>query len=210
MPPVFGPTSPSQSRLWSRAGGSARASRPSQSAIRLASRPVEPLLDHDPGPVRSAEPRRSIAASASSSVVADGHALAGREAVGLDDDRAVPGVRARARTPGPSIGSPALDARDRAIGTPAAAAISWQNALLVSIRAAAAVGPKTAMPGRVERVGHAGRQRRLRPDDDELDAPRGAPRRPPAAASSGSTPATRRTRGSAAIASLPGRDDRPR
>ncbi len=34
----------------------------------------------------------------------------------------------------------------RAIGTPAAAATSWQNALLDSIRAAACDGPKTANP----------------------------------------------------------------
>ena len=39
-----------------------------------------------------------------------------------------------------------MNASARAIRTPAAAATSWQNALLDSIRAAAAVGPNTAKP----------------------------------------------------------------
>ena len=145
-------------------------SRPSQSAMRLASRPIEPLLDDDPVAVRGSArraPRSSaIARSASVERVAHRHALAGRQPVGLDHDAAArpPPARRRTRSPRPRR----ANAPARAIGTPAAAATSWQNALLDSIRAAAAVGPKTAIPASIERVGDAGRQRRLGPDDDQL------------------------------------------
>ena len=47
---------------------------------------------------------------------------------------------------GARLRRPIANAPDRAIGTPAASATSWQNALLASIRAAAALGPKTAIP----------------------------------------------------------------
>ena len=59
-------------------------------------------------------------------------------------------------------------ARPRAIGTPAASAISRQNALELSIRAAAAAWSEDREPGLGQAVRHAGREWRLGPDDDQL------------------------------------------
>ena len=61
-----------------------------------------------------------------------------------------------------------VNASARAIRTPAAAATSWQNALLDSIRAAAAVGPNTAKPASSRASATPGGQRRLGSDDDQL------------------------------------------
>ena len=102
----------------------------------------------------------------------DRHALAGRQPVRLDDD-ALTGRRspcANAAPPRPRR----ANAPARAIGTPAAAATSWQNALLHSIRAAAARRPEDRDPGLDQRIGDPGGQRRLGADDDQLDglAPR--------------------------------------
>ena len=49
---------------------------------------------------------------------------------------------------------------------------SLAKALLPSSRAASADGPKHGMPAVAHRVGHARHQRRLRPDDDEVDPER--------------------------------------
>ena len=58
-----------------------------------------------------------------------------------------------------------------AVRTPAAAITSLANALEPSMRAAAALGPKQAMPGCPHRVGDARDQRDLGPDDDEVGRP---------------------------------------
>ena len=134
--------------------------------------------------------------------VADRHALAGGQAVGLDHDPAAAsrqvarerdrrGRGRRTRRPGPSGRRPRRRSRGR---TPCSTRSGPPPA----------DGPKTAIPAARERVGDAGRQRRLGPDRRRARPPRAAPPRRPRAGSSGSTPATPRTRGSAAIASLPG------
>ena len=72
MPPVFGPISPSPTRLWSRAAPRNTASVPSHSANRLHSSPGQALLDHHRAPARRsrAMQTRATAASASSTVSA--------------------------------------------------------------------------------------------------------------------------------------------
>ena len=56
-----------------------------------------------------------------------------------------------------------------AVGTPAASSTSFAKAFEPSIRAAAALGPKTADAGVAERVREARDERRLRADDGEVD-----------------------------------------
>ena len=202
MPPVFGPASPSPRRLWSRASGSARAvaAVAQGDEARLAAASRSSTTTRAPG----VGARPSIAALGLGEVVADGHALAGGQPVGLDDDAAARPRPARGRTPAPARTS--VNAPPRAIRTPAAAATSWQNALLLSIRAAAAVGPEDRDAGRGQRVGDAGRQRRLGPDDHELDGLAPGERDDRVGVEridvARSAPAAPR-----AIASLPGRDD---
>ena len=58
-----------------------------------------------------------------------------------------------------------------AVRTPAAAITSLANALEPSMRAAAALGPKQAMPARAHGVGDARHQRDLGPDHDEVGRP---------------------------------------
>ena len=58
--------------------------------------------------------------------------------------------------------------RAAAVGMPAAAITSLANDFDPSIIAAAASGPKQAMPFPAEGVGHASHQRRLRADDDQV------------------------------------------
>ena len=72
--------------------------------------------------------------------------------------------------------SAVVQTKARAVGTPAAAITSLANALDPSSRAAAPEGPKHRDAGRAHRVGDAGDQRRLGPDDDQVDAERGRQR----------------------------------
>ena len=60
---------------------------------------------------------------------------------------------------------------DAAVRTPAAAITSLANPFEPSMRAAAALGPKQAMPGVPHRVGDARDERDLGPDDDEVGRP---------------------------------------
>ena len=64
MPPVLGPSSASSSRLWSRAGGRARAAWSSHSAIRLASAPTSRSSITTTGGFPSARAGAPAAASA--------------------------------------------------------------------------------------------------------------------------------------------------
>ena len=167
----------------------------------LASRPVEPLLDDDRGPAASngRHDRDSAASSAASSQTVD--ALAGREAVGLDDDAAPP---RRARGVGQRRGRVVgANARPRAIATPAASATSRQNAFDALDPRRGRGRAEDGDPGGDERVGDAGRQRRLRPDDDELDRAVAGGRDDRRAGRAGRRRRSA-TRGSAAIASRPG------
>ena len=204
MPPVFGPVSPSREPLvvaGERQGD--RASRPSQSAMTLASRPAS----RSSTTTRRRPQRRRSPAGGLVERVADGHALAGREAVGLDDDpRRRRSRPARTRAPRRSVVGERPGRGPSGRRPPSAT--SWQNALRgldPGGRRASARRPR--YPASVEGIGDAGRERRLGPDDDELGGERaGRPRRPPRG-SSGSTAGATRTRGSVAIASRPGRDE---
>ena len=89
MPPVFGPLSPSPTRLWSCAEASWIAVSPSHSAKNEASSPTEAFLDHD-------FPGRRAEAAAEHHVdrgfrllhgLRDDHAFAGGKPVRLHDDR---------------------------------------------------------------------------------------------------------------------------
>ena len=62
-----------------------------------------------------------------------------------------------------------LTARQAAVGTPAASMISLANALEPSSRAAAPRGPEGGDAARGQEVDEAGDERRLGPDDDEVD-----------------------------------------
>ena len=76
-----------------------------------------------------------------------------------------------------------------------------------SIRAAAAVGPKTAMPASRERVGEPGGQRRLGADHDELDRERARASDDGAASSGVESAATTGRAGSSADPVAARRDD---
>ena len=141
------------SRLWSRAGGRASASWSSHRAIRLASRPSEPLLYHDerlgrdagrgcPGPT----PRALSAASALDEVVADRDALARHQAVGLDHDAAR--TRRVDQLPGVGEGGRRASANSRPApsGRRRPRRPRGRTPCSIRCRAAARVGPKTGTP----------------------------------------------------------------
>ena len=125
MPPVFGPSSPSRRRLKSWAGASARASSPAQRAKSETSSPSSSSSTTTRPPRASAF---GSAAATSSSV-------------------------RQTKTPFPAASPSALmthgargSSRSAAVGTPAACMTSFAKDLEPSIWAAAAPGPKTAMP----------------------------------------------------------------
>ena len=93
------------------------------------------------------------------------HALAGGQAVGLDDVR-----RRRACARCAAHASASSKTAAAAVATPASAMTCLAKLLLPSMRAAAADGPKQAMPGVAQRVGDAGDERHLGPDDDQVGA----------------------------------------
>ena len=148
MPPVFGPAvAVAQALVVARRRAAPRRGSPSQIAMTLASRPVEPLLDHERRPSAGRPSRNDGASSSASSTesvtitplpAARPSALRTTPAPvrgELSDEARAPPRPRRRRTPGA-----------RAIRTPAASATSWQNAFDVSIRAAARVGPNTGIP----------------------------------------------------------------
>ena len=85
MPPVFGPSSPSKARLWSWAVPRKSRSSPSARTKRLASSPAmnSSMTTRAPGPSAKIGVERGLGLGEGRG---DGHALAGGEAVGLDDD----------------------------------------------------------------------------------------------------------------------------
>ena len=89
MPPVFGPVSPSPSRLWSCDVASGSTCRPSTMAMKLASSPSQELLDHDGVAGLAEAPGEHVLRRRNRrlDVVADHDALAGGETIGLDDER---------------------------------------------------------------------------------------------------------------------------
>ncbi len=89
MPPVLGPVSPSPTCLWSCAVPKGSAVLPSQRQKKLASSPVKNSSTTTSAPALPNEPSKqsSMAAQRLGFGHRDGHALAGRKPVGLDDDR---------------------------------------------------------------------------------------------------------------------------
>ena len=143
MPPVFGPSSPSRSRLRPARRRAATARR-RRRARTPRPRALEQLLDDDAGRRTRGGPADAVVGLALRA--ADEDALAGGEPVRLDDAR-------RAARPS-SVA---------AVATPAARSTSFANAFEPSMRAAAAPGPKTATP--------RGAARRLRPATSGASGP---------------------------------------
>ena len=172
MPPVFGPVSPSPTRLWSCAEASGIAVSPSHSAKNDASSPTRnsSITTSAPAAPRPPPNIMSMAASASASVSGDDDALAGREPIRLDHDRhallADIGLRRLSRRE-PLIG------RGRNVVGPAQVLGEALRALQPRRGFARA---ERLEAGRFEIVDHAGDQRRLRPDHDEVDLVRLAER----------------------------------
>ena len=141
-----------------RACSPAPAERHARRARRRARRarppPLEQLLDHD----RPAERRRPASAASSSSLgAADEDALAGGEPVRLDDAGRPRRRRARrrsARRPRPSP--------------------PWRTLFEPSIARRRGARPEHGDAGVPQLVGHAGHERRLGPDHDEVGAERRA------------------------------------
>ena len=165
IPPVFGPRSPSPSRLWSRAAGSARQVVASQMAMTDASGPVSASSTTRHRPAAPKTPSIRAARMAASAVAGSAQTVTPLPA-------ARPSAFTATRPPSScakaiaAIGS--SNARPRAIGTPAASATSRQNALLPSSRAAAALGPKAAMSSDSQPVHDPPDERGLRTDHHQV------------------------------------------
>ena len=140
MPPVLGPASPSPARLKSCAGcsGSDRRAVGDREERHLGA--VEELLDHHLRVVAAGEAGARVRERLVA-VGGDDDALAGGQSVVLDDVRA--GRTGRAPRP---PRRPSCTRGPSRSGTPASAMTCLANALLPSSRAAAADGPKHAMP----------------------------------------------------------------
>src|SRR4051794_3336907 len=187
MPPVFGPASPSPTRLKSCAGDSGSTQTPSVTANSDTS-----------GPSRN------------SSITTCAHDAAWRSASSRSvvTTTPLPAARPSSLTTygGPSASSAAaawsavVATKDRAVGTPAAPITSLANAFDPSSRAAAADGPKQAMP--------AARTASPAPATSGPSGPmttRSAPSRPAsAAAAAGSARSSGSTGTSAAMPAFPG------
>src|SRR3954447_9749068 len=201
MPPVFGPSSPSSSRLWSRANGRATVRRPSVSAIRLASRPSSRSSTTTGASLAANRPARRWRASPASDP-------------GSKTVTPLPAARpsclittpdpARAKRSAAPTASSALRATTAAaIRTPAATATSWQNPFEVSIRAAATDGPNVGTPASTRASPIPAASGCSGPTTANSTASDRA-RATTAFASSGSTSGRTTTRGSSAIPSEPG------
>ena len=202
MPPVFGPSSPSHSRLWSRAAGRATARVPSQIAITLASSPWSRSSMTSAG-APAGWPSTNDGASSSAWSI-ESHTITPLPAArpsALSTTPAPSAASASTKASAPAV-SPPANAIARAIRTPADSATSWQNAFDVSSAAAARVGPNTGIPAASSASATPTESGASGPTTtSSTDAARATPTT--ASGSSGST-GTQRTRGSAAIAALPG------
>ena len=135
MPPVFGPVSPSPTRLWSCAAPSSSASRPVAQREQRDS-PRRPGIPRSP-PLAPASPNArasiiaSIAASASASVAATTTPLPAAR------PSAFTTIGAPRRRTNSRAASASSNRSQRAVGMPAASQTSLANVLLPSSRAAA-------------------------------------------------------------------------
>jgi hypothetical protein len=145
MPPVLGPRSPSWARLWSQAGTNTRRRSPSDSASTLTSRPVSRSSTTTRAPAWP-----NLPSSRHASIAARAWAASSQTVTPLP--RARPSALTAQAPPSSSTKAssasrwPAPPARQRAVGMPALSISCLANSLLDSIRPAARVGPKAAMP----------------------------------------------------------------
>ena len=161
MPPVLGPSSPSKARLWSCAVPKGSTVLPSQSAKKLASSPSRnsSTTAEAPGAAEDRVERRERGGA----VGGDGDALAGGEPVRLHHDGEVVLHH--------------IGARSVAVGE--AAVVGGRDAGLAAEILGEALGAfelrrrfrraEGADAGGRKIVDEAGDERRLRPDDDEVD-----------------------------------------
>ena len=167
MPPVLGPVSPSPTRLWScaAASGSAFVAVDQREKARLLA--GEEFLDDDLGPGRAEAALRRAPhrprACASATVGGDDDALAGGQPVGLDDDRRA--LRGDIGLRRGGVGEAAIGGGRDAL----AGAEVLHEALRAFERGGRGVGPNAAMPAASSASTRPRDQRRLRPDDDEID-----------------------------------------
>ena len=189
MPPVFGPASPSHSRLWSRAAGSATARDPVADRDDAGLAALEPLLDDQRRARRPGGPRGTTARARSPARPTRSRSRPCPPASpsALSTARAPPASSSRTKaiaassSPAaerPRPGRPDARRRRRPRGRTPSTSRAWPPSRS---------GPKTAMPGVPQRVGDAGRQRRLGPDDHQLRGVLARERATTAAGSSGST-----------------------
>ena len=148
MPPVLGPWSPSQMRLWSCGAASARRA-PVREDEHETSSPSRNSSTTTRGPRRRtrAAPCSARSPRRPPSSVANTTALAGGEAVGLHHLRRALLAAERAR------GGGVLERAKRAVGMPWRRHQSFANALLPSIARAARAGPNTARPALRSAIG---------------------------------------------------------
>ncbi len=166
MPPVFGPVSPSPTRLWSWAAASGSASLPSTEREKAHLLAIEKILDDDfhPGGAEPAlDQGRVDRLVGGVEIEGDGDTLAGGEAVGLDHD----GCPApsdvglgRRRIPKIAVGG----GRDAGL----AAEILHKGFRAFECGRCGA-RPKGRNTLGFERVDQPEDERRFRADDDELD-----------------------------------------
>ena len=143
MPPVFGPVSLSPTRLWSAATPRYTASSPSQRAKTEISSPERNSSITTSAPAAPRILSSMMAVMAACGLVqrlGDHHALAGGQAVGLDDDRRAHFLDIIMRGVGIGEGFPGGGRDIRGVGDFLGEALAPSNC------AAAAVGPQQAMP----------------------------------------------------------------
>ena len=162
MPPVFGPVSPSPTRLKSCAGASGTTVSPSQMQKSEASGPSRNSSTTTRPPGLARQPR--ACSRATSAVVGDDHALARGEPVVLDDVGCAERVEGRGHLllVGAHVRHPGRDPGHR-------------HDLLGEGLAALQPGrlgrrPEARDAGSPHGVGDPRHERGLRPDDDEVDA----------------------------------------
>ena len=142
MPPVFGPLSPSPTRLWSCAVPTGRQVVPSTRTKKLASSPSmnSSITTSAPAAPKAPPKAASTAPSASASVMATVTPLPAASPSALTTMGA-PMRRMYSRAP-----SASSKRAQAAVGAPQASQISLVKALDASSRAAACDGPKAAIP----------------------------------------------------------------
>jgi hypothetical protein len=164
MPPVLGPVSPSNARLWSPAVASGRAVLPSHRAKNETSSPSRQSSMRTSAPAAPKRPEKTsrTAACASANARGDRHALARRQAVGLDHDR---------RAMGLDMGKCGVEIAEAGTGC-RRDGVAGADILGEALRALQPGGgparPEGLDAGLRQVVDEAGNQRRLGADHDEV------------------------------------------